>query len=76
MRRTAIGADVDALMGTWRGAASTRFGEHWAQWRDNADVVIAGLSARTDALRTAHAQAREADASAGMASGDLARRLG
>lgn len=35
--------NVDGLLTTWRGLSATQFSDAWNEWREGADIVVAGL---------------------------------
>jgi len=64
------------LDGGWQGGAATSYAAGWAEWREGADQVLAGLEAMVSLLRAVEADAVERDVSAGVSVERIAARLG
>lgn len=67
---------VDALLGGWRGTASSTYAEGWAEWRSGADRVLEALTATATLLDAVDADLAATDTSSGDALARLSARLG
>ncbi|MEO5663296.1 MAG: WXG100 family type VII secretion target [Nocardioides sp.] len=76
VRRLAIERSVDSLLTGWRGDAAAAFEAQWQEWRADADRVIDGLAASTDALRCARDDLSSGDVSVGETQDRIRGRLG
>ena len=75
--RDRVAREVDDLLdGGWSGPAATAYAEGWADWKDGAARVLAGLDAMGRLLEAAHADLLESDGSSGGALARLTTRLG
>jgi ESAT-6 family protein len=74
--RDTVSGQVEALLDGWRGAAATAYGEGWTEWRDGADLVLAGLEAMVRLLGAVEVSFVETDGGRETAIGRIAARLG
>lgn len=75
--RDQVSARVETLLdGGWRGAAATSYGAGWAEWRDGADHVLAGLETMVGLLRAVDVDFGERDLGAVTSVARLRDRLG
>jgi len=75
--RDVVSAQVETLLdGGWQGAAATAYRAGWADWREGADQVLAGLEAMARLLWGVEASFTESDRGAQASVTWIADRLG
>jgi WXG100 family type VII secretion target len=75
--RDRIAREVDGLLdGGWSGAAASAYAEGWADWKDGAARVLAGLEAMAHLLDATQADLVRGDDSSGGSLARLSTRLG
>ena len=75
--RDQVARQVDRLLdGAWSGAAASAYAEGWADWKDGAARVLAGLETMGHLLAATHAGLVRSDDSSGGSLALLTARLG